>query len=142
MAKKKPKTSSRKTGGIDEPSSSPPRSPPLFPVPRKTDAIDELRTFIATHEPSSPARSSPRRKKDAFAQSPPDNHGVLLNPPDVDVPAPTAVPSPRQSSQRVEPAKDAITGNSNECGIGEEADDAYESDDSGDEDYRGDIYED
>jgi hypothetical protein len=67
---------------------------------------------------------------------------VLLNPPDVDVPAPTAVPSPRQSSQRVEPAKDAITGNSNECGIGEEADDAYESDDSGDEDYRGDIYED
>ena len=129
----------------------------------------------APHEPSSPARSSPRRKKDTLvAQSPPDNHGVLVNPHDVDDPALTAVdpsvseinydhddddpaltavhpsvsginddvPSPRRSSRRVEPAKDAITDNSNECGIGEEVDDADESEDSGDDDYRGDIYDD
>ena len=150
---RKPKTVRGKTDAIDEPSSSP-RSPPLFPVRRKKDAIDECPDTSrktargkkdATHEPSSPARSSPRRKKDTFAQSPPDNHGVLLNPRDVGVPALTAVdpsvseinydvPSPRRSSpRRVEPAKDAITDNSNECGIGEEADDAYESEDSGNE---------
>ena len=172
MPTQKPKkTTSRKTtkagrgkkGAIDDPSSYP-GSPPLFPVRGKTDAIDERPHTSrktargkkdAIDEPSSPARSSPRRKKDTFvAQSPPDNHGVLVNPHDVDDPALTAVdpsvseinydvPSPcRSSPRRVEPAKDAITDNSNECGIGEEVDDADESEDSGDEDYRGDIYDD
>jgi hypothetical protein len=90
----------------------------------------------------------------ASAQSPPDNCGVLLNPHDVDDPALTAVnpsvseinydvPSPRSSPRRGPAAKDAIKDNSNEfCIAGEEVDDAYESDDSDDEDYRGDIYED
>ena len=100
--RRKTQTARGKKDAPNEASSSP-RSPPLFPVRGKMDAIDERpdtsrktarRKKDAPHEPSSPARSSPRRKKDAFAQSPPDNHGVLLNPRDVDDPALTAVDPP------------------------------------------------
>ena len=114
----------KKKDAIDEPSSSPPPSPPLFAVRGKKDGIDV----------------------------PPDNGGVLLNPHDVDDPALTAVdpsvsaeinydvPSPRRSPRRGQPANDKD--NSNDLGIDDKVDDEYESDDSADEDYRGDIYED
>ena len=181
---RKTQTARGKKDAHNEASSSP-RSPPLFPVRGKTDTIDEhpdtsrktaRRKKDTPHQPSSPARSSPRRTKDtSVAESPPDNHGVLLNPHDVDDPVLTAVDpsvseinyddvhvddpaatavdplvsginadviSPRRSSRRVEVAKDAFTNNTNECGVGEDVDDADESDDSRDEDYRGEIYDD